>query len=265
MPSLSTRATPPNKDPIQAASFIDGVARCTRYAFGPNRLHLCGPDMNHEVLAYITAGASDDGLTHMLRGFQTLYPYLKSIALANNIRDPFDGRVVEAYWLGNDLLQTIPPRTFFRHITEIRKLKREPSNARKFDLLINKVRQGAKMHHNFHVFNVWKRTGNVEEAHSLESLDKCRISWGHVQKVDGPYLTLKRSSLLGIGDKLILGPKESVKIARQLQDNSFVSEIKKGDILTLHWDIPCEIITPLQLTHLKKYTLWSLALANQAR
>ena len=49
----------------------DGVAVCTRYAFGPNRLHLCGPDMNQEVLSYLNTGAIDSGLTNIIVKFQS--------------------------------------------------------------------------------------------------------------------------------------------------------------------------------------------------
>ena len=85
----------------QKTTSVDGIARCTRYAFGPNRLHLCGPDANKEVLAYLKEGVSDPGLENLLRRFSTLYPYLQHIAQANHIADPCDERVVEAYWIGN--------------------------------------------------------------------------------------------------------------------------------------------------------------------
>src|SRR3989338_5875958 len=93
---------------------MDGIARCSRYAFGPNRLHLCGPEKNREVLSYMSQNASDEGLKQILREFQTLHPYLVSIAQANRIRDPFDDRVVEAYWIGNELLNAIPAKVFHR-------------------------------------------------------------------------------------------------------------------------------------------------------
>ena len=63
----------------------DGVARCARYAFGPNRLHMCGPDANREVLAYLSEGVADDGLMYLLAKFKTLYPYLETIAHAKRL------------------------------------------------------------------------------------------------------------------------------------------------------------------------------------
>jgi hypothetical protein len=59
---------------------MDGVLRCSRYAFGPNRLHFCGPDANREIWDYVNEGFTDFGLQKLLRGFETLYPYLDRIA-----------------------------------------------------------------------------------------------------------------------------------------------------------------------------------------
>src|SRR3989344_7978965 len=86
---------------------MDGILRCSRYSFGPNRLHYCGPDVNAELQAEIEAANPNPHLVAILREFKTLFPYLKLIASANNIVDPFDARVVEAYWLGNELLENV--------------------------------------------------------------------------------------------------------------------------------------------------------------
>jgi hypothetical protein len=76
---------------------MEGIMRCSRYSFGPNRLHYCGPDANKELHDLIESGESNIGLAHLLKQFKTLFPYLKQIAQANGIKDPFDTRVVEAY------------------------------------------------------------------------------------------------------------------------------------------------------------------------
>lgn len=240
----------------------DGVALCARYALGPNRLHLCGPDMNQEVLAYINAGAADQGLTNILQEFNTLFPYLQQIAHANQIKYPFDRRVVEAYWLGNKLLEAIPVKTFYRHLTDNLRLNQK-TPASQFAHLTNKLTQGALMHHCFHVLNVWPRTSHAASEHTLTSLDKCRISWGKVLNVDGPILTISRRPLITQAGKLALGSPGREKIYRRLEASTVLDNIKPNDTITIHWDIPCEIITPRQLVCLKQYTNLSLQLANQ--
>src|SRR3989338_6111793 len=101
---------------------LEGIRRCSRYAFGPNRLHYCGPDANAELRANIEAGATDFGLARLLKQFKTLFPYLVQIAAANHLQDPFDWRVVEAYWLGKQFLAAGGKRNlywFFTHNPQI--------------------------------------------------------------------------------------------------------------------------------------------------
>ncbi len=238
----------------------DGVAVCTRYAFGPNRLHLCGPDMNQEVLSYINAGAVDSGLTNIVAKFQTLFPYLQQIAAANHIKDPFDYRVVEAYWLGNHLLDTIPAKTFYRHITNhLRPLPSGPA----MDRLKDKLTRGALMHHSFHVLNVWRRTGHHNVDHTLASLDQCLISWGQVTAINGPLLTITRQPLTLHHQKLSLGTAITQQIVRPFTALPTFDRLQVNDIISLHWDTPCDIISARQLANLKKYTALSINLANQ--
>jgi hypothetical protein len=240
----------------------DGVARCTRYAFGPNKLHLCGPDLNQEVLAYIKEGISDEGLTNIIKRFETLYPYLQQIALANSIKDPFDPHVVEAYWIGNELLDTIPAKTYYRHLKDSLQIqKRSPS--KQMDQLKDKLTQGALMHHSFHVLNVWRRTGHNGTNHTIDTFDKCIISWSQVKSIDGPIITTMRQPLTLKAGKLAMGPPRPFKFVRPLEASSTLDNIKTGDIVTIHWNSPCEIINKRQLINLKKYTKMSINLANQ--
>jgi len=240
---------------------MDGLLRCSRYAFGPNRLHYCGPDANREILAYIRIGASDLGLEAIIKVFKTLYPYLKFIAETNNIKDPFNDKVVEAYWIGNELLETIEKKKLYRHLLEDHQIKKFIGN-RAFDEVIKKIQEGAVPHHSFHVFNIWKRTGHIEREHTLESIDNCRISWGKVEKVDGPTITISTEPLIYNERNLFLGAPTIKKITRNLESDFDIEQLKNGDIITTHWGVPCEIITPNQALMLKKYTNKHLKLAN---
>lgn len=243
-------------------STLEGVARCTRYAFGPNKLRMCGPDQQGEIAAYLSEHQADQGLTGLLVQFKTLYPYLQTIAHANGIRDPFDERVVEAYWVGNELLETVPNQTFYRHLGETLELKRKmPQHS--FSELAEKLPQGARMHHSFHVFNVYKRTGNMEVLHTLESMDACRVSWGKITAIEGPKVTLQRKPLKLVGHALVLGEPEPFTITRLLDTDDVLDEARVGQWLTLHWYRPCEIVSNANVRHLEWYTKKHLALANQ--
>ena len=156
-----------------------GLLLCARYAFAPNSLHYCGPDKIINLFAYTQEQMADRGLQEILTEFETLYPYLTFIAYENNIRDPFDRRVVEAYWLGNTLLHTISMNGFFRHFSDALHLKKKITK-KDFELLVGKLPAGAIPHHTFHVLNIFTRTGHHAIKHTLETMDNCRIGWGKV-------------------------------------------------------------------------------------
>ena len=241
---------------------MDGILRCSRYAFGPNRLHYCGPDKNSEIKAYINEGAKDAGLEHLISKFQTLYPYLKYIARTNNIKDPFDGRVVEAYWLGNNMLEKIDQKSFYRHLLEDHKIKHK-MGGKSFTIVEDKIGKGAVPHHSFHVFNVWKRTGHDDREHTLESMDECRVSWGKVIEIDGPFVTVSTEPLLYTDKKLFIGTPIKRKLVRRLEAEYDIEQITVGNFVSIHWGVICEVITEEQVLNLKKYTLRNLTLANQ--
>ena len=136
----------------------------------------------------------------MLRRFGGALPYLQLIARANGIADPFDARVVEAYWIGNSLLDGVEVRTLYDHLRE--RFNKQLSG-RTRDLILGKAPAGARPHHSFHVFDIHSRLGELE--HSLATLDNCRVSWGRVQVVDAGELVVERSALLLRDGKLVLG------------------------------------------------------------
>jgi len=244
-------------------SQLDGLQRCVRYAFGPNRLHLCGPEANKEILSYITEQDPDKGLVLLLKQFKTMFPYLQKIARANGINDPFDDKVVEAYWLGNELLENINKKELYSHLTESRIDKK--IGAKEFDSLKNKLHAGAKAHHTFHVYNIWKQKKDFMDLRTHEDVDHCRVSWAKVTAIDGPMITVKTKPLI-YNEKtgFVFGPEVEKKIVRKLNDDIMIETVV-GDIISIHWDTPCEILTPKQVRNLEKYTILSIDLANLQR
>jgi hypothetical protein len=240
----------------------DGLLRCSRYAFGPNRLHYCGPDANTELQAYIHEGASDPGLEHLLQGFRTMYPYLRLIADANGIRDAFDERVVEAYWIGNRLLDAVRARALYNHLRDVQRVGGRMGPV-VLERLGNKAVRGAVPHHSFHVLEVWKRTGHLEREHTLESMDACRVSWGAVKSADGPFLTVEMQPLVLSNGKLSLGDPVEQRITRSLGAELDIDTVRPGQIVTMHWGVPCEVIAPFKAAELKRRTLEHIRFANE--
>ena len=75
-----------------------------RYAYPPNALGYCGPADFAAFREYAAAGVVDPGLVQLAQAFAGAWPYLELIAHGCGIGDPLDRRVVEAYWVGNGLL-----------------------------------------------------------------------------------------------------------------------------------------------------------------
>jgi hypothetical protein len=240
---------------------MDGVLRCSRYAFGPNRLHFCGPDANKEIWDYLNAGFTDFGLQKLLQGFEALYPYLRHIATENHLEDPFDPRVVEAYWLGNDLLANVERRALHRHLTETFRLKDKFPGA-PYRTLERSIGNGLLPNHTYHVLNVPHKMGFTGGTPDIDFMNSCRISWGTVVSVSGPSIIVEYEPLLRVGDLLLLGKPLQKKLVRRLEADYDFDMLVPGQHVTMHWDIPCEVVSDVEIAKLRRYTLDALRIAN---
>jgi hypothetical protein len=234
-----------------------------RYAFPPNRLGYCGPSDHQALFEYVANQRPDKGLVELERRFEGAYPYLRLIALANGIADPFDRRVVEAYWIGNALLERVEQGAFYDSLGERFKARMD---LKTFAWLTSKVGMGARPHHNFHVFDIYTRAGLMNDAHAavaLETMDSCRISWGKVTSVEGAELVVERPRLIFGQRKLALSPPESKRVLRQIDGQGFAEAAAPGDFVSIHWNWACEVLPPSALQRLRAATRKYLALANE--
>lgn len=238
-----------------------GILRCAQYAFMPNKLSFCGPDKNNDLFYYCHKQEADQGLNLILKEFQVLYPYLKFIARANRIKDPFDERVIEAYWIGNQLLENVSKSGLYNHLIDEQQLKKK-LNKQLLKKVISKIPLGAKPHHNFHVLSVWKRTGHLDIRHTLSSMDLCRISWGKIKKISQSYLAVDYQPLVLENDRLKLGPLTGQRVLAEIDNSSFIKKPQIGQWISFHWNFACEVLNKEQVTSLKRYTQESIQLVN---
>ena len=264
----SERARPTPSGPVLFA----------RYAFGPNRLGLCGPEDWRSLLELGAAalGSADSegptqaqaleidrGLRDLAAGFEGAYPYLELIAAANGIEDPLDTRVVDAYWIGNTLSDRVDPVLM---TTSIEARFRTQLPAETWKWLQGKPEAGARPTHAFHVFDVFpmvgtQRRGSVADAVGL--MDTCRIRWGRVQEITGDSLVVNAVPLGLVDGKLALVEPKVQSVKRWLDGSGFVADVEVGDVVSLHWDWACEVLNPARLEALQRRTLHQLDLANQ--
>jgi Family of unknown function (DUF6390) len=231
-----------------------------RYAFPPNERGLCGPDDHAALRDYATAGVTDPGLVRLARGFAGAWPYLELIAAASGIADPLDGRVVEAYWVGNRLLDNVRMPEFGGFLDE----RFRGRAGRGWDDIARAIPAGAVPHHSFHVFLVYPWTGLLREGRtepSLRVLDSCRVSWGQVVTADPGTGTVQvmRRPLCWDGRRLGYGPAVPHEAAV-----GFTTGLRPGDWVSMHWDCVCDRLGQAELLALRRFSARQLSLTNAA-
>ena len=240
-----------------ASPLLDGPQIFARYAFMPNRLAYCGGDDHRALFDYCVTGVTDAGLRGLLRTFTGALPYLQLIAECNAILDPFDAQVVEAYWLGNDLLRGVEARALY---DSLRARFGRQLRARDLELVLGKAPGGAHPHHSFHVLEVCPRIGWPQ---ALSFMDNCRISWGKVVSLDGSALIVEMMPLVITGHRLVLGSPKRRTVNREFDGNGFVSTARIGDWVSIHWGWACQVLSLRQVANLERWTRYHLDIVNQ--
>ena len=244
-----------------AATVLDassGLLTFIRYAFMPNHLGYCGGNENEVLFEHAVTGQVGPGLAPLLAKFTGATPYLRTIAEANHIRDPFDRRVVEAYWLGNELLDGVEAGVLYKSLEE--RFGRQLTGRVREEML-RKPPQGARPHHLFHVLDVYRRLEHQEVG--MAAMESCRISWGQVRQVEAASLLVDRQPLVLRDGKLDLGPAAPEKVLRTLSGQGFTDTVAVGDWVTVHWGWACEVIDARRLADLRRWSAHHLRLANQ--
>ncbi|HTZ50190.1 MAG TPA: DUF6390 family protein [Spirochaetia bacterium] len=230
---------------------IPGVVLFGRYAFPPNRLGYCGPSDHASLAGYLSQDRGDGGLRDLARRFEGAYPYLQLIAGANGIPDPFDRRVVEAYWIGNALLDRVGASPLYESL----KLRFRPRmSGPSFASLVSHLDDGTPPHHNFHVFEIYRRAGLLRDERAtvaLDRMDQCRVSWGHVRAVTTADLVVDRRPLVLVDGKLALGAAEAVTVLRRADDSP---PPVAGAWVSIHWGWACDRLSRRALESLQAAT-----------
>jgi hypothetical protein len=234
----------------------------SRYAYPPNQLGYCGPADHQALLEYGAVGLVDRGLVQLVQGFAGAWPYLELIAHATGIGDPLDRRVVEAYWVGNALLDRVDMLTFGNSLMD--RFRRRSGSA--WGHLAEAIPAGAVPHHSFHVFGVYPWVGLLGEGrkvdHPLRVLDRCRIRWGRVVAAEGNEVVVRSRPLTWDGRQLSLDVPRLETATQAAAGMGFVTDLQPGDWVSLHWHWVCDRLTKRQLVALRHYTLRQLEVTN---
>ena len=219
---------------------MSGLKLAALYGFYPHQLGFCGPQKKSEkkvLLEYLSGKRiSEQKIKKILGAFRGAFSYYKLIAKSNRIEDPFDGMVVKAYWIGNQLLEKVP-------IDSLKEMIIKEFAKRK------KIHPVSKAHHSFHVLVIGSVTGRIVLEGKL--LDVCRISWGKVKERDKNGIIIEYQPLQKKNKRYFLGEPIDKFV---FWDKNFIPKIKIGDWISIHWNHAIQILNKKDLTNLKKYT-----------
>ena len=227
---------------------MPGVKLAALYGIYLHLLDFCGPreESKTKILLNYLSGQkiSEQKIRKILKEFKGAYFYYKLIARSNKIKDPFNEKVVKAYWIGNSLLEKV----------KIWNLKKMIANDFKVE---KEIPETSKPHHSFHVLAI----GSVSKRVNLkgEKLDLCRISWGKVKNIKNSKILVEYQPL--IKDK-------NFRLGKPIQkeifwDKNFTPKVKIGDWVSFHWNHLIQILNREDLKNLKKYTRLTLNSLNE--
>jgi hypothetical protein len=241
--------------------WLPGPLLFARFAFPPNRLGLCGPESGLTLPERVKAGRSDPELSRIARGFEGAYPYLELIAAENDIADPLDARVVEAYWLGNDLLGRVGPRARHDDLTDRFRKRAAP---REWRWLEAKADGPSAVHHSFHVLEILPRIGLIRGGlppDLIGVLERCLVRPGRVASMSADSLDVELPGLELVDGRLRFSEPRLEHLPMAAGDG-FGDVLLPGDDVAIHWDRVCGRLTSTQAMRLAAVTDRNLAVAN---
>jgi hypothetical protein len=237
---------------------MDGLALCARFSLATNRLAYCGPSGAEPALYdAVVRGEGSPRAREALSRFEALMPYLETIASAHG-RDPFDREVVEAYWIGNSLLEAVDRNRFLSLLEALSRRGLPPSVARR---LAAHLPATPVAHHAFHVafVGVGAVTGHVPTT--LPNIEACRPAWATVVAVRERELEIEGPTVRASGPRLELEgrTRRSVRF-----DPRALEDVKVGSRVAVHWSWPALLLGEREARELERWTRRSLETANEA-
>jgi hypothetical protein len=226
-----------------------GAARFAQYAYPPNELGYCGPP---GARAMLDADATRE-LERRARHFEGAWCYLELLAETADVADPLDPDVVDAYWIGGDLLDQVDPAALVGRLTD--RFRGQSGGSWR------EAAARATPHHSFQVFEVYPWLGLLREGRppgpAVRVLDRCRIRVGEVLEVAGERVTVCSRGLAWDGTRLTRAGSATESARWSVGGRALVERPQVGALVALHWDWVCEEITPDQaarIEHLERRT-----------
>ncbi len=219
-----------------------GALQFARYAYPPNELGYCGPPGARAMLA--GAEAEIEGRA---RRFDGAWVYLELLAEALGLDDPLASEVVEAYWVGSELLGKVAPDALVTRL--------DARFAGQVGGTWREAGERARAHHSFQVFEVYPWAAmllrGLPAGPAVNVLDRCRIRTGVVGSVEGEWVSVV-SRVLAWQDGVLRPGTPGTERARWAVDGAgLMAAPAEGDVVALHWDWVCDVLTPEQVVRVE--------------
>lgn len=215
----------------------EGALLFARYAYPPNELGYCGPTGASTLLRPDAA----DEIEHRAREFEGAWCYLEFIAESTHIADPLDPRIVQAYWIGNELLDAVDPYALVDRLLDRFSDQRGGT--------WREASSHALAHHSFHVFEVYPWAGFIAvkgNPTAVSVLDGCRIRTGRVISVEGGSALVQSTHLRWDGIATVSGPQQVERVRWSSDGMALWDGPRTGDLVAIHFDWICEVLTDEQ-------------------
>jgi len=227
---------------------MNGTELAVRFSYIVNSLRYCGPAEAHKRFRhYLKNKDNKEEVDKLLTKFEALMPYLDAIAQKTG-KKPFDYDVVEAYWIGNELLDKLGKKDLEKIINE---LVRNGLPIKMGERLIQKLPDGFVPLHAFNVFYVGVGQTTRKVPTTLPNMNKCMTSYGRVKKIEEKELMIVKSFVELEDNRYFFGKEKEQKV---MYMKEMIPEVKVDDIVALHWNFATVVLDDRQLENLKKYT-----------
>ena len=227
---------------------MNGAELFARYAYPPNQRGYCGPGDPDGLLAHDSPEAVAE-IARRARQFEGAWVYLELIAEAAGISDPLDARVVEAYWIGNELLDAVDSEWFGSRLRE--RFRGQPTG--QWSGGIPETLGDVSPHHAFHVFAIYPWVALLSRGNDIPRsvLDSCRIRVGRVTEIRGDRAFVLVNPLTWDGVVLGLGAPQQTDVRWSESGRSLAPDVRAGDLVALHWDWICDRLSERQAAELR--------------
>jgi hypothetical protein len=237
---------------------ISGALAFARFAAPPNVLGYCGGTDHDGLVGHVQAGVDGRELVELCRQFEGAWPYLMLIARSAGIADPLDPRVVDAYWLGTELLDRVSPALFQ---ADLEARFRPRTSRAEWPWLASKPAAGAQPHHSFHVLEVMPRIGMLRAGQVraiLPAMEQCLIRPATVVgTVPDGRLEVAARPLTIVDGRLAFG----APVVERVLDG--IDPVQPGDHVAIHWGWSCGRLNAAQSGRLVQVTAEAMARANE--